>query len=602
MNQIKRRLYGLYFLIVATFVFLMYFVLSTVVENQIIDQQQERLNNEIVSLTEYIEEVNSEDPTSTSNPNEIIQILERIAPVMNERITLLDTEGQPLYDSALEIEEVENLFNFSEIQQILNGETVGVVNRENNEYEYSLYYIAQTIYNDSNQPIGILRLSSEITDLASTIQLSLIIQLIGTVVLAIILISLSRNWINRLSRSIGEMQEVMGDLSQGEYDARYAGHSFDEIDTLGASVNELAENLEQQQMEIETSDERIYGLINHLIIGVMLLDEDRRIRIVNPVMNELLGVNLYGKISHLYTDYVKSAELIELIEEAIEKNEMMNSEIYLYFPDEKTLDANVIPVPGKEQGEQNFIVLLYDISEIRRLENIRTDFAANVSHELRTPITALKGFSETLLDGAMYDEEVLTEFLGIMLKESTRLDTMVQDILQLSKLEQRRAPMTSDWIRIRDVAEEVFQILQQKIELKEMTCRIEEKSSVSIYTNRDSLKQILMNLIANAITYTPEKGTVTVRIDQEGDKAIIEVIDNGIGIPKEDQNRIFERFYRVDKARSRNSGGTGLGLSIVKWVVDSLNGELELYSEVNVGTTFKVTLPIETQEQNKNQE
>ncbi|HLR92753.1 MAG TPA: ATP-binding protein [Atopostipes sp.] len=600
MNQIKRRLYGLYFLIVATFVFLMYFVLSTVVENQIIDQQQERLNDEIVSLTEYIEGVRQEDSTESFNSTEIIQTIERVAPVMNERITLFNTEGQPLYDSVLDLDEIQNLFNFSEIQQILDGETVGVVNRENTEPGYSLYFVAQAIYNDANQPIGILRISSEIADLASTIQLSLIIQLIGTVILAIVLILLARTWINRLTRSIGEMQEVMGDLSQGEYDARYSGRFFEEIDTLGASVNELAENLEQQRLEIETSDERIYGLINHLIIGVMLLDEERRIRIVNPIMNELLGVNLYGKISHLYTDYVKSAELIELIEEAYLKNDLMNSEIYLYFPEEKTLDANVVPVPGKEPGEQNFIVLLYDITEIRRLENIRTDFAANVSHELRTPITALKGFSETLLDGAMNDEEVLKEFLSIMLKESTRLDTMVQDILQLSKLEQRNAPLAKVRIRIRDVAEEVFQILQQKIDLKKMTCRIEEKTPVCIYTNRDSLKQVLMNLIANAITYTPEKGTVIVTIDQKDGQAVIEVADNGIGIPKEDQARIFERFYRVDKARSRNSGGTGLGLSIVKWVVDSLEGDLELYSEVDVGTTFKVTLPIETDENESN--
>src|SRR5690625_3709312 len=281
----------------------------------------------------------------------------------------------------------------------------------------------------------------------------------------------------------------------------------------------------------------------------MLLDKNRCIRIVNPVMNELLGVNLYGKISNLYTEYVKSAELIVLIEVAYLKNDLMNSEIYLYFPEEKTLDANVVPVPGKEPGEQNFIVLLYDITEIRRLENIRTDFAANVSHELRTPITALKGFSETLLDGAMYDEEVLVEFLEIMLKESTRLDSMVQDILQLSKLEQRKVSVSNDWIRIREVTEEIFQILQQKIELKQMSYSIEEKTPVSIFTNREQLKQVLMNLIANAITYTPEKGTVIVDISQVADEAQIQIIDSGSGIPQTERTISIERIDHVDKAR-----------------------------------------------------
>lgn len=593
MNRIKRRLYGIYFFIVAIFVLLLYFMISNVIEGRIEEQQRERLSSDIVSLTEYIDTQNIDQDTNAPVQEEIIEILDEIAPVVNERITFLDSTGQPLYDSSRSVQEIENLFNYSEVQQVLSGETIGVAHRDSDQSPQSVYFVAQTIYDESNQPIGILRLASEITDLTDMTQLSIIIQLIGTVVLAILLFILSRNWISQITNPINKMKTFVKKLPSSEYELRYTGHSYEEIDALGDSINELAENLEQQQIDLKTSEERIYSLINHLIIGVMLLDENRCIRIVNPVMNELLGVNLYGKISHLYTDYVKSAELIELIEESYVINEAVNSEILIYFPEEKTLDANVVPVPGKEQGEQSYIVLLYDITEIRRLENIRTDFAANVSHELRTPITALKGFSETLLDGAMYDEEVLVEFLEIMLKESTRLDSMVQDILQLSKLEQRKVSVSNDWIRIREVTEEIFQILQQKIELKQMSYSIEEKTPVSIFTNREQLKQVLMNLIANAITYTPEKGTVIVDISQVADEAQIQIIDSGIGIPEKERTRIFERFYRVDKARSRNSGGTGLGLSIVKWLVDSMNGQIELYSEVNVGTTFKVILPIE---------
>lgn len=593
MNRIKRRLYGIYFFIVAMFVLLLYFMISNVIEGRIEEQQRERLSSDIVSLTEYIDTQNIDQDTNAPVQEEIIEILDEIAPVVNERITFLDSTGQPLYDSSRSVQEIENLFNYSEVQQVLSGETIGVAHRDSDQSPQSVYFVAQTIYDESNQPIGILRLASEITDLTDMTQLSIIIQLIGTVVLAILLFILSRNWISQITNPINKMKTFVKKLPSSEYELRYTGHSYEEIDALGDSINELAENLEQQQIDLKTSEERIYSLINHLIIGVMLLDENRCIRIVNPVMNELLGVNLYGKISHLYTDYVKSAELIELIEESYVINEAVNSEILIYFPEEKTLDANVVPVPGKEQGEQSYIVLLYDITEIRRLENIRTDFAANVSHELRTPITALKGFSETLLDGAMYDEEVLVEFLEIMLKESTRLDSMVQDILQLSKLEQRKVSVSNDWIRIREVTEEIFQILQQKIELKQMSYSIEEKTPVSIFTNREQLKQVLMNLIANAITYTPEKGTVIVDISQVADEAQIQIIDSGIGIPEKERTRIFERFYRVDKARSRNSGGTGLGLSIVKWLVDSMNGQIELYSEVNVGTTFKVILPIE---------
>src|SRR5699024_9394510 len=191
----------------------------------------------------------------------------------------------------------------------------------------------------------------------------------------------------------------------------------------------------------------------------------------------------------------------------------------------------------------------------------------NASHELRTPITALKGFSETLLDGAMNDPELLKEFLEIMLKESTRLDTMVHDILQLSRLEQRPNHVAADQVNVEDTVRDAIQILYQKAETKQIDLTVDVKTDLFVNVNQDELKQVIINLIGNAISYTTEKGYVKIVIDTRGKEGIIEVKDNGIGIPQKEQERIFERFYRVDKARSRNAGGTGLGLSIVKWLV-----------------------------------
>jgi two-component system phosphate regulon sensor histidine kinase PhoR len=591
MKRIKHRLYGIYFLIVAVFLLLLYFLLTSVVEDRIIEDQQNNLNEEITALTNYVEEAQA---GPSFNEEEITETLTEAAPLVSERMTLMDTGGEVLFDSEGLENELEPPFNPVEIQQTLDGERVGTTGQANGE-DTSQYAVAQAIFDNNENPVAILQLTSNITDMAAPIQLSFQVILIAAAILAVLLILWVNGWMNQLVKALGEMKTVIGRLMESDYDARYDNHSYEEIDELGTSINALAMNLDDQQQTFEVGEERIYGLVNNLIIGVMLLDEDRTIQMVNPIMNEQLGTNLYGKISHSYTDYIRSAELIELIEQAFEQNEAANAEISLYYPEEKTFDANVVPVPGRTAGVQNYIVLLYDITEIRRLENIRTDFAANVSHELRTPITALKGFSETLLDGAMYDEEVLNEFLEIMLKESTRLDSMVQDILQLSKLEGGRTRTSAEWLEIRAVVEEVLQILQQKIELKNMTCYIEEDETISIYANHDHLKQVLMNLIANAITYTPENGTVIIDIGKEGDEVKLQVIDNGIGMPEEDQLRIFERFYRVDKARSRNSGGTGLGLSIVKWVVESMNGRIELFSEVDVGSTFIIWLPMNTQ-------
>lgn len=595
MKEIKNRLYGIYVLVVGLFILLLYFLLSNVVESRIIEQQQISLNQDIISLVNYLKEINQDDDLTQRN---VVQSLENASPIVNERITFIDIEGNALYDSQESISELENLIERTEFQQVIYGEELGVSLRQNVFSNNNQYYIAHAIINEAGDAIGIVRLASNVTSITNVTDVVLWIQLGGMIVLAAILMYLTSHWINNISHSIGNMNNVVSELTERNYDVRYHYRSFEDLDNLGQSINELADNLASQELQIRTSEERTTGLINHLVIGVMLIDEDRRIQMVNPVMNELLGTNLYGKISHLYTDYVSSAELSEAIEEAYRTNEAINAEIKVYFPEEKRLDVNIIPVPGTETDEIHYIVLLYDITEIRRLEKVRTDFATNVSHELRTPITALKGFSETLLDGAMYDEEVLKEFLEIMLNESTRLDSMVQDILHLSKLEQGQERFSQEWLVVSSVVEEVFQILQQKMVIKNISCNMEENEEVTIFANRNQLKQVLMNLIANAISYTPENGRVLVRISKVGDEAKIQVIDNGIGIPEKDQLRIFERFYRVDKARSRNAGGTGLGLSIVKWVIESMNGRVELFSEVGVGTTFVVWLPIENSKNN----
>lgn len=590
MKEIKKRLYGIYILVVAVFILLLHFLLSNIVEDRIIEQQRTSLNKEIISLVDYLEDANQEEGLTQEN---VIQSLDEVAAIVNERITFIDLDGNPLYDSIASIDELTNLIELTEIQQVLYGEDIGVSRRENSMTSSDQYFIARALLDESGQAIGIMRLSNDVTNITSVTDLVLLSQFAGMAVLAAVLMYLTGHWLNNINKSIANMNNVVTELTEENYEARYTLNSFEDLDNLGGSVNELADNLASQRLQLITSEERTIGLMNQLIIGVMLLDEERRIQMVNPAMNELLGINLYGKITQLFTDYITSAELIELIEEAYRIDDSVNAEIKIYFPEEKRLDVNIVPVPGSETEETNYIVLLYDITEIRRLEKVRTDFAANVSHELRTPITALKGFSETLLDGAMHDEEVLKEFLEIMLNESSRLDSMVKDILHLSKLEQGHERFSHEWIEVSSVVDEVFQILQQKMVIKDIQCYMEETEKVTIRANRNHLKQILMNLIANAISYTPEKGTVIVDINQIGDEAKIQVIDNGIGIPESDQARIFERFYRVDKARSRNAGGTGLGLSIVKWVIESMNGRIELFSEAEIGTTFVVWLPLD---------
>jgi two-component system phosphate regulon sensor histidine kinase PhoR len=237
------------------------------------------------------------------------------------------------------------------------------------------------------------------------------------------------------------------------------------------------------------------------------------------------------------------------------------------------------------------VAVLHDVTETRRLEQIRSEFVANVSHELKTPVTSVKGFAETLLDGAMYDEATLREFLKIIYDESDRLHRLISDILDLSRIEQHRIPLKMEQLNVVDVVAETVQTMRKRIEKKQLELVLPQKRHVMMEADKDRLRQILLNLVTNAIAYTPDKGRIEISLIERENELDLIVSDTGIGISEKDLPRIFERFYRVDKARSRQSGGTGLGLAIVKHLVESYHGKIRVESEEGKGSTFIVTLP-----------
>lgn len=587
MRKLQWRIVLLFLVIFSLFSLVFSIVTANLMEEQTIDQQGNDLQAQLVTLTTMmnnsIDEI--EELTTLSEP------LDQIAEAVNERVTLIDLEGNVRYDSHAEVSELDNHSNRPEIWAALEEQTIGSDIRLSASTGSRLYYVAQPLYNAAGELAGVVRLSKPVAEMQTFIS-ELRNYLILFVVISLVLIVLfTAYWTREISRPIVEITEVAKDISNQDYDARYTGRSYEEIDDLGHTVNELAENLENQLHEISKNDEQMRELINHLVIGVMLLDKNRNIQIVNPAMNNILEVDLFGGIGRPYMELIKSYGLTTLIEEAYKTHTTQNDEISLFEVENKILDVNVVPIAQEKSSDFQLIVLLYDITEIRRLEKVRTDFVANASHELRTPVTALKGFTETLLDGAMEDKEILVEFLTIMHKESIRLDLMVHDILQLSKLEQRKVRMDIHQVAVKDVVESTFQIVRQKAENKNISLQVIERKPVLIEGDENLLKQILLNLVNNAVSYTPEGGYVKVVLTSDKDEAVIQVMDNGIGIPEDEQNRVFERFYRVDKARSRNAGGTGLGLAIVKYLIENFEGSIELNSKLGLGTTFTVRLP-----------
>ena len=587
MKQLRGRILGFFTLVLILFTLLFIYLSSNILENQAVEQQGNDLEAQLLTLSSQVDETYGHD----GSWEDLSAALEMTADAVSERITFISLTGEVVYDSRADQDTLENHLLRPEVQQVIEGEPIGTYSRESTSTGEYLYYVSVEISGSDGEPLGYLRLSKNVEEMAALTDEVIQILLLFMSVSILVALLFTYYWTKRIIAPLENMKQVTEHLSTKTYSSRYTARSYEEIDELGHSINTLAENLDRQMQEIEQNDAQLKELINHLVIGVLVIDKNRKISMVNPVMNQILDEDLYAKIDQDYDSSLHSADLVELIERSFDKQQLQNKELTLYYPEDKIVDVNVVPIKDAASEPLNYIVLLYDITEIRRLEKVRTDFVANVSHELRTPITAIKGFTETLLDGAMNEEDVLLEFLQIINTESQRLDSMVQDILQLSKLEQRKVIGTVESVRVRNIVSEVERIVHQKIDLKSIHFDIIEKESVTVEIDRDQLKQILLNLISNAMSYTPEQGNVHVSIKDDGDHVLIAVADTGMGIAEEEQPRIFERFYRVDKARSRNAGGTGLGLSIVKWLVENNHGQLSLESELGQGSIFFVRLP-----------
>lgn len=510
---------------------------------------------------------------------------------IDARITVIDSKGDVVADTKKDPEKLDNHMNRPEVTDILKkGESVGISIRESDSLGYSMLYVAVPVKHQSKTD-GVLRISISLESVDAAVaklwgNLALIFG-IALVIIAAISVFIAR----KITRPVREIIEVSTDLANHKYDSRIHGKISGELQDLSISVNTLAESLETQMFEIKQNEQRLNAIVQNLVSGVMLINVDKQVIMTNRTMYQILGeTEITGKP---FYEVIKSFALSQLIEGTFETKTIQQKEIILYFPREMILDASVSPILGENGEITGIILLLHDITQIRHLENVRSEFVTNVSHELKTPVTALKGFAETLLDGAMYDEMLLKKFLTIIKEESDRLHRLIMDILALSRIEQNPVPENVELVEVDEVIEQSARTIFEMATEKNIQVIIPEKTipSVTIETDRDKLQQILINLLSNAINYTPVDGKVEVKLIEQEAEAIIEVTDNGIGIPAKDIDRVFERFYRVDKARSRHTGGTGLGLSIVKHLVENCGGRIEVESQEEVGSTFRVTLP-----------
>lgn len=383
------------------------------------------------------------------------------------------------------------------------------------------------------------------------------------------------------------------ELSVGNYRARAYASGPQSIVELKNAVNKLANNLEAITKTRLVEEERLKTLVETMGSGLLMMNREGQVIIVNR--------NFLKSYEMTYDDIIGKSFLVLDIPTPLKK--FIDHVFFTEQPERKQMSIHLgneethkevfgAPVVGEHGKWLGVVIVLHDITELLRLEQIRKDFVANVSHELRTPITSIKGFSETLLDGAYKEETMLLSFLEIIYKESERLQFLVNDLLELSKMERQGYEIKKDEISIQNILVRVVDIVTQKMDEKNIQLTVNLNEDVIIVGEENRLIQIFTNLVNNSIMYSPPESTLTLNVYEQQHYGVVEVIDQGIGIDQADINRVFERFYRVDTARSRNSGGTGLGLAIVKHLVELHHGKIEVESTLGKGTTMRVKIPL----------
>ncbi len=393
---------------------------------------------------------------------------------------------------------------------------------------------------------------------------------------------------------IRQVTDVLTDFSDGRYDARVQQQHGNDLREETERLNDVIEQIEQRVFRQRSRDHAISVIMNQMQSGIIVVDARMHILLVTPVARKLTGIapNSEGVA---VSEACKNVNLEGVFGEAMRREGVYTNEVAARTAvgrGHRPLRFYVSPMrqDGKVVGA---LAMVEDITELRRLEQVRTDFVANVSHELKTPLTSIKGFVETLLDGAINNPPMAEKFLKIIMLEAERLTRLINDILSISKLESGMNDVPTERVQLDKMAFEVADMLRIHAEEKQVTINAHRnKKPVYIIGNPDHVEQMLINLIENAIKYNKPGGSVTVHVFGNDREANVTISDTGIGIPEEHLPRLFERFYRVDKGRSRSMGGTGLGLAIVKHIVRGMNGEIEVHSKFGEGTEFLVTLPI----------
>jgi two-component system phosphate regulon sensor histidine kinase PhoR len=500
------------------------------------------------------------------------------------RITLIAADGRVVADSRADAATLESHADRPEFRAARAG-AVGHDVRHSRSLGLDLLYVA--VPAQAGAAYAVVRVAEPLSIVSelnsSLLRMSLIAATMTLLATFVLLYWLS----GRHSARVRALESVAARVGAGDEQARALERPEDELGRLGAALNRMSEELRERLGALARERDVREHILAHMTDGVALVDSANRLAHCNHSLAEILGAPRPAAPGTPLAEFVRTPELDELLRRARLERRAVAADLRLWSPRPRFVRASVTPL---EAGGEQLLLVLHDLTEAETVNRMRQDFVANVSHELRTPLTSLRGYAETLLDGGLDDAEHRVEFVRVICDQAQRLQALVDDLLSLAALERPEAEPRREHFDLRALLEEHVGAERLRASRAGLVLALERGDAIEVNADRARIAQVVANLLDNALKYT-ERGCVTVRAGEAGGRVWCEVEDSGPGIPEDDQPRVFERFYRVDKARSRDKGGTGLGLSIVKHVLTLHGGEVCVRSSPGSGSTFRFELP-----------
>ncbi len=560
--------------------------ISTFMEHMIIERTQESLKTQGVLLGELI------DPYLKENHLEPIDSLCKKAALRTEtRITVIMLDGVVIADSKEDPLKMDNHINRPEISKALAGGT-GISIRFSGTLRQRMMYVAIPMGKDGNIK-AVVRTSLPLTVIDHTVRLIKKRIFAGCICIAVLASFVCYLISRRISRLVEEMKAGADKFAAGELKHTLFPPRIVELASLAEALNRMAVQLNNRiEMVVNQRNEYI-AVLSSMIEGVIAVDTNERIIGINDAAAKMFHIMLHDIKGKSVQEALRNRDLNRILEKKLNTESTTKEDIVIFDTGEKIVNTFITPIYNSAGNRIGTLLVFHDVTDVRRLDVMRKDFVANVSHEIRTPLTAIKGFAETLHDCIDEDKEEAKRFLRIIEVHVNRLDVILDDLLALAKLEKKEGGKEFIFkkTRIRDVLETAIQVVEAKAKEKNINLVLDCDKKITAMIDATIFEQAIVNLLDNAITYSPGGKSVWIHVSSDDARISISIKDCGCGIPKEHIPRLFERFYCVDKARSRQLGGTGLGLAIVKHIVSVHEGNVVVESVSGSGSTFTIYLP-----------